>query len=130
MSYTLGKVIEVEQVLQELSTADIAKRSDLSEDYIRKLMRNEIKSPSLPTYYAISKAINIPFLELLVRTGQISLFDSHILSDEEAIHFIDINSEYLKKINIDSSKLTVTDKKFIANYLMEELKKLSSNYKY
>lgn len=127
MNYTLGRLIAIEQTLQNISTKEISERSGYSEDYIRKLMRDEVKSPSIQTYQAIAHALNLPTLTVLIKTGVIQFPSIELLSEEEIDRFIERNTDYLEKANLDYSKLNKVEKAAIASGFLNQLLELSKN---
>ena len=77
MNNNLSKFIIEESIRQNLETKDLAERSSLSDDYIRKIKRNEIKSISLPTLKALAKGLSMPLKTLLEEIGEIEIIKDY-----------------------------------------------------
>ena len=77
MNNKLSKYVIEESIRQKLDTKDLATRSSLSKDYIRKIKRNEIKSISLPTLKALAKGFNVSLKTFLEEIGEIEIINDY-----------------------------------------------------
>lgn len=113
---------------QNISIKELAKKSNISEDYWRKIIRSEIKAPSFSTIENIALGFNISLKTLLENLNEIDILNEYLLTQCEANDMIEILAPYLEKSNIQSNTLSPLEKFELSNYLMLTIKMCSNKY--
>lgn len=129
MNNKLSSYIINECKRQNLSTEALAKKSDLSEDYLRKIKRNVIKSISIDSLRSIARGLDIPFKTFLEEIGEIDLLCSYILNENDSLSLVSLLEPFSTICNIDFELLSNSEKIEIANYIMYNLYMISPRYK-
>ena len=129
MNNKLSKFIIEESNRQNLETKDLAEKSSLSEDYIRKIKRNEIKSISLPTLKALAKGLNMPLKTFLEDIGEIEIINDYSLNEHDSIDFIKAIVPFTNLCGIDLSILNENEMFELANNLVFAIKISYFKYK-
>lgn len=129
MNNKLSSYIINECKRQNLSTEALAKKSDLSEDYLRKIKRNVIKSISIDSLRSIARGLDIPFKTFLEEIGEIDLLCSYILNENDSLSLVALLEPFSTICNIDFELLSNSEKIEIANYIMYNLYMISPRYK-
>lgn len=124
----LATYIKQQIIAQNISINEFSKRSNISEDYLRKIIRTEIKSPSFNTYENIAKGLQISTKELLEEINAIDILNDYLLTEKDSIALIDALSPFIHKY-IDCDLLCEKEKFELANYLMLTIKMSSYKYK-
>ena len=129
MNNKLSSYIINECKRQNLSTETLAKKSNLSEDYLRKIKRNAIKSISIDSLRSIARGLDIPFKTFLEEIGEIDLLYSYVLNENDSLSLISLLEPFSTICNIDFALLSNAEKIEIANYIMYNLYMISPRYK-
>lgn len=129
MNNKLSKFIIEESNRQKLETKDLAEKSSLSEDYIRKIKRNEIKSISLPTLKALAKGLNMSLKTFLEDIGEIEIINDYSLNEHDSIDFIKAIVPFTNLCGIDLSVLNENEMFELANNLVFAIKISYFKYK-
>lgn len=124
----LAAYIKKEISNQNVSVKDLALRSQMSEDYWRKIMRSEIKAPSYSTIENIAKGLNISKRKLLEELNEIDILHNHLLTQNESNEFIQAIKPYLNRCEIKANSLSESERFEIANYLMLTIKMISNKF--
>lgn len=85
---------------RHISTKELALRCNLSEDYLRKIKRDNVKSVTIDSLNSIANGLDITLQTLLEEIGEISLLENRFLNEEEAQKMLASMSPYFDLCNI------------------------------
>lgn len=68
---TLGTELARVRELRGRSLKSVSEQADMSTTYLQRLERDEIQSPSPHKLYALSEALEIPYVELMKLAGYV-----------------------------------------------------------
>ena len=129
MNNKLSIYLSSECKRKRLSTKALALRCNLSEDYIRKIKRDEVKSVTIDTLNSIAQGLDISLKTLLEEIGEIELLDNRFLNQEESNKMISSLLPFFELCNIDLTDLSHSETIELANYLILVTKMSSNKYR-
>ena len=130
MSNNVGDYIRIKSEKLRMSNKEIAEKSGLTEDYIRKIKRGVPKDYSLSTLTRLAIAFGMSLREFLEETSLIQQeFNDDSFTDEEVENFIKVFSIWNEKLGFDPTQLDLNQKLEFMSYHLSFWKLLKHKYK-
>ena len=124
----LGRYID--RILEEnnIDFKDFITKSGISKSYYYKISKDPNVSLSLVVATNIAKGLNIHTEEFFEGIGVIGVINQYLLTEEQALKFMQNNDEFIRMCGIDVNKMTTAEINEYVNFIFKCMK--MGSYKY
>lgn len=124
----LGRFIDRILEEKEINFIDFIAKSGISKSYYYKLSKDSTVSLSIVVATNIAKGLNLYPEEFFEGIGVIGVINEYLITEEQALTFMQSNIEFVKMCGMDVSKMTTAEINEYANFIFKCMKMASYKY--
>lgn len=124
----LGRFIDRILEEKEIDFNDFITKSGISKSYYYKLSKDPNVSLSVVVATNIARGLKLYPEEFFEGIGVIGVINEYLITEEQALSFMQSNDEFIKMCGLDVGKMTIEEINEYANFIFKCMKMASYKY--